>query len=127
MVRRFALMVAAAALGAGSVAPAQVRPAPSVEQAVTTVSADEPLVTTPLTKDPLAPAQVAGTEEPAPAPSVPEQEEVPVVRGANLGETVTKLRRSDPGSRQLECLAAGVYFESKSEPLAGQLAVGQAF
>lgn len=125
MVRRFALMVAAAALGAGSVAPAQVRPAPSVEQAVTTVSADEPLVTTPLTKDPLAPAQVAGTEEPAPAPSVPEQEEVPVVRGANLGETVTKLRRSDPGSRQLECLAAGVYFESKSEPLAGQLAVGQ--
>ena len=33
--------------------------------------------------------------------------------------------RSDPGSRELECLAVGIYFESKSEPLAGQLAVGQ--
>ena len=32
---------------------------------------------------------------------------------------------SDAGSRELECLAVGVYFESKSEPLAGQLAVGQ--
>jgi spore germination cell wall hydrolase CwlJ-like protein len=38
---------------------------------------------------------------------------------------VAELRSSDAGSRQLECLAAGVYFESKSEPLAGQLAVGQ--
>ena len=33
--------------------------------------------------------------------------------------------RSDAGSRELECLATGIYFESKSEPLAGQLAVGQ--
>jgi spore germination cell wall hydrolase CwlJ-like protein len=38
---------------------------------------------------------------------------------------VAQLRGSDPGSRELECLAAGIYFESKSEPLAGQLAVGQ--
>ena len=29
------------------------------------------------------------------------------------------------GSRELECLATGIYFESKSEPLAGQLAVGK--
>ena len=35
------------------------------------------------------------------------------------------LRGSDPGSRELECLATGIYFESKSEPLSGQLAVGQ--
>jgi spore germination cell wall hydrolase CwlJ-like protein len=38
---------------------------------------------------------------------------------------VAQLRTSEPGSRELECLATGIYFESKSEPLAGQLAVGQ--
>lgn len=38
---------------------------------------------------------------------------------------VAHLRGPEPGSRELECLATGVYFESKSEPLAGQLAVGQ--
>jgi N-acetylmuramoyl-L-alanine amidase len=35
------------------------------------------------------------------------------------------LRSSDSGSRELDCLATGIYFESKSEPLAGQLAVGK--
>ena len=34
------------------------------------------------------------------------------------------LRSSEPGSRELECLAVGIYFEAKSESLAGQLAVG---
>jgi spore germination cell wall hydrolase CwlJ-like protein len=38
---------------------------------------------------------------------------------------VAQLRSSEPGSRELECLAVGIYFESKSEPLTGQLAVGQ--
>jgi spore germination cell wall hydrolase CwlJ-like protein len=38
---------------------------------------------------------------------------------------VAQLRAPDPGSHELECLATGIYFESKSEPLAGQLAVGQ--
>ena len=45
--------------------------------------------------------------------------------GATLADTVAKLRASEAGSRELECLAAGVYFESKSEPLSGQLAVGR--
>ena len=127
MVRRFALMVAAAALGAGSVAPAQVRPASSLDQAVATVTADEPLITTTLKSEPLAPAEVAGTEEPAtPEPEADsEEQDTTIVRGASLSETVAKLRRADPGSRELECLAVGIFFESKSEPLAGQLAVGQ--
>ena len=30
-----------------------------------------------------------------------------------------------PAARELECLATGIYFESKGEPLAGQLAVGK--
>lgn len=38
---------------------------------------------------------------------------------------VADLRGAEPGSRELECLATGIYFEAKSEPLAGQLAVGQ--
>lgn len=43
----------------------------------------------------------------------------------DLSDKVAALRGSDPGSRELECLAVGIYYESKSEPLAGQLAVGQ--
>ena len=43
----------------------------------------------------------------------------------DLSSLVAQLRGTDPGSRELECLAVGIYFESKSEPLAGQLAVGQ--
>ena len=42
----------------------------------------------------------------------------------DLSSLVAQLRNSDAGSRELECLATGIYFESKSEPLAGQLAVG---
>ena len=30
------------------------------------------------------------------------------------------LRGTEPGSREMECLAAGIYFESKGEPLAGR-------
>jgi spore germination cell wall hydrolase CwlJ-like protein len=49
----------------------------------------------------------------------------PVRPSGDLSSLVAQLRSSDPGSRELECLAVGVYFESKSEPLAGQLAVGE--
>ena len=37
---------------------------------------------------------------------------------------IAQLRSSDAGSRELECLAGAIYFESKSESLEGQLAVG---
>lgn len=50
---------------------------------------------------------------------------VPVKPTGDLSSMVAQMRASEPGSRELECLAVGVYFESKSEPLAGQLAVGQ--
>jgi len=43
----------------------------------------------------------------------------------DLTSMVAQLRSPDAGSRELECLATGIYFESKSEPLAGQLAVGK--
>jgi spore germination cell wall hydrolase CwlJ-like protein len=38
---------------------------------------------------------------------------------------VAELRSPEPGSHELDCLATGIYFESKGEPLAGQLAVGK--
>ncbi len=43
----------------------------------------------------------------------------------DLASMVAELRGPDAGSHELECLATGIYFESKSEPLTGQLAVGQ--
>ncbi len=49
----------------------------------------------------------------------------PVRPAGDLSSLVAQLRSSNPGSRELECLAVGVYFESKSEPLIGQLAVGE--
>jgi N-acetylmuramoyl-L-alanine amidase len=52
------------------------------------------------------------------------QAEEPIEGGATLAETVAKLRSTEPGSRELECLAGAIYFESKSESLQGQLAVG---
>lgn len=42
-----------------------------------------------------------------------------------LGAMVNRLRSSDAATRERECLATAIYFESKSEPLAGQLAVGE--
>lgn len=43
----------------------------------------------------------------------------------NLADMVAELRGPNAGSHELDCLATGVYFEAKSEPLAGQLAVGK--
>ncbi len=45
--------------------------------------------------------------------------------GSSLPEKVAALRSANTGNAELECLAIGVYFESKGESLAGQLAVGQ--
>ena len=129
MLHRFALLVAAVALGASSVAPAQVGPR---SQAEPTMSSDassaaaEPLIVTPVSGDPLTPVSEATVEPEAPPANEPEPAAEPEpARGKSLAESVALLRASDPGSRELECLAAGVYFESKGEPLAGQLAVGQ--
>ena len=66
---------------------------------------------------PLDTATPDGAVEPATA-------EPALAPGADLSEMVAALRHSDAGSREMECLATGIYFESKSEPLAGQLAVG---
>ena len=73
-----------------------------------------------------------GIPETTPAPDADDSqtttvtEDAPVVKpSGDLTSLVAQLRGSEPGSRELECLAVGIYFESKSEPLAGQLAVGK--
>lgn len=49
----------------------------------------------------------------------------PAKASGDLASMVAQLRSSDAGSHEIECLATGIYFESKGEPLAGQLAVGK--
>ena len=118
---RSAILVIAA-LTASSVAPAKVNPA------------TEPLITEGSNILPVpAPSSLLPSEEspqllsaPSADPLAPEADEPEdaVPEGATLAEAVADLRSSEPGSRELECLATGVYFESKSESLQGQLAVG---
>lgn len=73
---------------------------------------------------PAATAKVASSATPSTPADLPE----PVValpKGLSLASLVGKLRATSVPTRELECLAGAIYFESKSEPLAGQLAVGE--
>jgi spore germination cell wall hydrolase CwlJ-like protein len=123
---RSAMLILAAASGS-SVAPAQVGPTSS-EAAVVTTSLPKIVVPEPID----TPTYSMDAEE-ASAPVTPETAAdrtealtpVPVKPTGDLTSLVAQLRSSDPGSRDLECLAVGIYFESKSEPLSGQLAVGE--
>ncbi len=117
---RSALLIFSA-LSAGSVAPAQVG------------SVSEPLVALTSTSIPslIMPQPLFNVDDPAIQPAIEIEPEVteparPAVRASgDLDSMVAELRSSDPSSRELECLAVGIYFESKSEPLIGQLAVGE--
>jgi spore germination cell wall hydrolase CwlJ-like protein len=118
---RTALLVFAA-LSASSVAPAQVRTGePLIEMSSVTL----PKVATPqlLTNEPVLTDTNSNPDTTTDADQV--DEATTVDRSQTLSEMVADLRSSEAGSRELECLATGVYFESKSEPLAGQLAVAQ--
>lgn len=117
-----------AALTASSVAPAQVNedaeplvmtdsPVLPVQAVVQTLD-DEILLSTGEPADPLAP-----TDDVAAAPE--DETAAPVKPTGDLASLVAQLRGTENATRELECLAVGVYFEAKSEPLAGQLAVGQ--
>jgi len=113
-----------AALSASSVAPAQVTqdaepliaagsgvmPVPAVVQTL-----DNEILASP---DPLAPLAKNGSDG-------TDQDTDTAKPSMDLANLVAQYRDDDPGSRERECLAVGIYFESKSEPLAGQLAVGE--
>ncbi len=115
-----------AALSAISIAPAQADP---------TLETSEPFASAVLPKVPIP--QLLDTQgEPVLTDSSKAQDDsvhsisdsdatAPVKASGDLSTMVAQLRGPDAGSRELECLATGIYFESKSEPLAGQLAVGR--
>ena len=120
-----------AALSASAVAPAKVNngaePLIAAGSAVMPVPAVIDVLQDEIDRaDPLAPLPESADTPPAPgAPSTDNATAEPAQPARDLASLVAQYRGSDPGSRELECLAVGVYFESKSEPLAGQLAVGQ--
>ena len=116
---RSALLIGAA-LSASSVGVAQVAPETEPMAAVETASLPALVEPKPLDTDSVADA-VSSADE---SLSVPDEQAEPVRPAGDLATMVEQLRATDPGSRELECLAVGIYFESKSEPLAGQLAVG---
>jgi spore germination cell wall hydrolase CwlJ-like protein len=120
---RSALLVFAA-LSASSVAPAQVGPASEPMNSDALAALPQAVVPQPVSLEVPAPvdmilvpdSQSTQADEVAPLPAKP---------SGDLTSLVAQLRSSGPGSRELECLAVGIYFESKSEPFAGQLAVGE--
>ena len=111
-----------AALTATVIAPAKA--GPSGEPLLPVTSATFPKVATPELLDPKAEPTLSQPETAAPQEPADESESA-VAATASLADMVSQLRDDEAGSRELECLATGIYFESKSEPLAGQLAVGQ--
>lgn len=116
---RSALLICAA-MSASSVAPAQV--GPSARPLLPLASSISPST---LAQELLRTADQVSAPSEAEAPAAAEDTAPAIDPSADLATLVAQLRGSEPGSRELECLAAGVYFESKSEPLAGQLAVGE--
>src|SRR5919112_767543 len=116
------------ALSASSVAPAQVGTT-TEPMAVGTPMVLASNVPTPVVAPLPLPIDAAPAIDPlAPLPeteAAPDPIAKPVKHSGDLPALVARLRSADPGSRELECLAVGIYFESKSEPLAGQLAVGE--
>ena len=119
---RSALLVCAA-LSAGSVAPAQVGDEAQPMQVASLPTAPIDQLLDPSGEPTLSDDQVEPSEA---VDAVTEPLLVEPARpSGDLADMVAELRSSDPGSRELECLAVGVYFEGKSEPVVGQLAVGE--
>src|SRR5437763_3328138 len=73
----------------------------------------EPVVSAPQAPDADLQSDTADDTAPAVKPS------------GDLSAMVAELRGPEAGTAELDCLATGIYFESKGEPLAGQLAVGR--
>jgi len=118
-------MVICATLVTISVAPAQADP--GAEPLIPATSASLPEIRVPDLLDPKGETELAQPVQPAEEPDIqaPQTPAPKVAVTGNLGEMVTQFMASQPGTRELECLATGIYFESKSEPLLGQLAVGK--
>ena len=117
-----------AALSASSIAPAQA--GPTLDTSVPFAAASLPKVPVPQLLDTQGEPQLSDSKSDQTldqdADTVATDTAAPHVKaGGDLSTMVAELRGPDAGSHELECLATGIYFESKGEPLAGQLAVGK--
>jgi spore germination cell wall hydrolase CwlJ-like protein len=114
-----------AALSASTVAPAQVRPVSPNEPVLSGMSELPAQIVPAVLQTPELPAAATPDElAPADQPEANDDETTAPRPTGDLAALVASMRSSDAGSRELECLAGAIYFESKSEPLKGQLAVG---
>jgi spore germination cell wall hydrolase CwlJ-like protein len=114
-----------AALTATVIAPAKA--GPSVEPLMPATAPVAPKVAIPALIDPqgeptLSQSQNSDTDSQAESDDSASAQVKPT---GDLSAMVAELRAPEAGSHELDCLATGIYFESKSEPLTGQLAVGQ--
>ena len=121
-------MLTCVALTAGTFAPAQA--GPSTEALIPVASASLPKIAVPDLLDPQAEPELTNPDQQQAEPAVDDSTDDATTASearptGDLTSMVAQLRSSEPGSRELDCLATGVYFEAKSEPLAGQLAVGK--
>jgi N-acetylmuramoyl-L-alanine amidase len=120
-------MLIGAALSASSVGTAQV--APQTEPMMAATSSALPTLEQARPLDTLSVVDAVASDDDkltiSEDQTQDQDEAAPVAdRSQSLADLVAAMRSTEPGSRELECLAVGVYFEAKSEPLAGQLAVG---
>lgn len=113
-----------AALTATVIAPAKA--GPSAEPVLPAASAALPKVAIPDLLDPKGEPTMSEPQATEPRSQDDTDETAQAARPTgDLASMVAQLRAPEAGSHELDCLATGIYFESKSEPLAGQLAVGQ--
>jgi spore germination cell wall hydrolase CwlJ-like protein len=112
------------ALCASSIAPAQA--GPTIDTSVPFASATLPKVPLPELLNTQGEPQLSDSQSNGERDDAAPVVAAPAVKASGgLASMVAQLKASEAGSREIECLATGIYFESKSEPLAGQLAVGK--
>jgi N-acetylmuramoyl-L-alanine amidase len=116
---RSALLMIAALTTAG-ITPAKA--GPSGEPLVEVANRTLPQVRVDDLIDPNGAPTLAQPDQPQAAS---DDEQAVAKPSGDLSSIVAELRAPEAGSHELDCLATGIYFESKSEPLAGQLAVGK--
>jgi N-acetylmuramoyl-L-alanine amidase len=116
---RSALLMVAALTTAG-VTPAKA--GPSSERLVDVANQTLPQVHVDDLIDPNGAPTLAQPDQ----PQANSDDEQPVAKPTgDLASMVAELRAPEANSHELDCLATGIYFESKGEPLAGQRAVGR--
>lgn len=118
----FAAVMFSTAFGVAAAAPSF---AETVNNAVSVITNEQPNPPVPaLVQDPAINGAVTSIESAPEAASAP-ADPVATPKAANLAQLVALQTMPQTLTDEAECLAASVYFESKGEPLEGQLAVAE--